>query len=101
MQRSIEAPHRYIVEDQLYSRGLASGYRARDEQLEDLAILEVVPILDDTPERRDFLIQYRSIAVKIMRLRHANIVAIRDFVVTPDEFFVVKQYDSGQTLGRL
>jgi serine/threonine protein kinase len=101
MQRSVEVLHTYTIEEQLYSRGLAQGYRARDERLEDLAVLEAVPILEDTPERRDFLAQYRSIAVKIMRLRHPNVVAIRDFVVHPDQFFLVKQYDPGLTLDAL
>jgi serine/threonine-protein kinase len=102
MQRPLEVLHTYTIEEQLYSRGIAQGYRARDEQLEDLVILEVVPTLEDTPERREFLRRYRSIAVKIMRLRHPNIVAIRDFVVHPDKFFfVVKQYDSGLTLDAL
>jgi serine/threonine protein kinase len=40
-------------------------------------------------------------AVKIMRLRHPTVVAIRDFVVHPDQFFLVKQYDSGLTLDAL
>jgi serine/threonine-protein kinase len=101
MQRSVEVLHTYTIEEQLYSRGLAQGYRARDEQLEDLVVLEVVPTLEDTPERREFLLRYRSIAVKIMRLRHPNVVAIRDFVVHPDQFFLVKQYDSGLTLDAL
>src|SRR5262249_35279326 len=101
MQHSIEVLHTYTIEEELYSRGLARGYRARDEQLEDLAILEAVPTLEDTPERHDFLVQYRSIAVKIMRLRHPNIIAIRDFLVARDQFFLVKQYDSGLTLDAL
>jgi serine/threonine-protein kinase len=101
MQRSVEVFHTYTIEEQLYSRGLARGYRARDEQLEDLVVLEVVPTLEDTPERREFLMRYRSIAVKIMRLRHPNVVAVRDFVVHPDQFFLVKQYDSGLTLDAL
>ena len=73
----------------------------RDEQLEDHVVLEVVPTLEDTPERRDFLVQYRSIAVKVMRLRHPNVVAIRDFVVHDDQYFVVKQYDNGLTMDAL
>src|SRR5262249_23519552 len=101
MQRSVEVRRTYTIEEQLYSRGLAQGYRARDEQLDDLVVLEVVPTLEDTAERREFLRQYRSMAVKIMRLRHPNIVAIRDFVVHPDQFFLVKQYDSGLTLDAL
>jgi serine/threonine protein kinase len=101
MQRSVEVRHTYTIEEELYSRGIARGCRARDEQLEDLVILEVVPIHEDTPERREFLRRYRSIAVKIMRMRHPNIVAIRDFVVHPEHFFVVKQYDSGLTLNLL
>jgi serine/threonine protein kinase len=101
MQHSIEVLHTYTIEELLYSRGLATGYRARDEQLEDLAVLEAVPTREDTPELHDFLVQYRSIAVKIMRLRHPNVVAIRDFVVHPDQFFLVKQYDSGITLDAL
>jgi serine/threonine-protein kinase len=101
MQRSVEVLHTYTIEEQLYSRGLAQGYRARDEQLEDLVILEVDPVLEDTPELRDFLMRYRAIAVKIMRLHHPNVVAVRDFVVHPDQFFLVKQYDSGLTLDAL
>ncbi len=101
MKQSVEVLHTYTIEEPLYSRGMARGYRARDEQLEDLAVLEAVPTLEDTPERRDFLVQYRSIAVKIMRLRHPNIVAIRDFVVHPEQFFTVKQYDPGLTLDAL
>jgi serine/threonine-protein kinase len=101
MQRSVEVLHTYSIEEPLYSRGLAQGYRARDEQLEDLVVLEVVPNLEDTPEHRDFLMRYRSIAVKIMRLHHPNVVAVRDFVVHPDQFFLVKQYDSGLTLDAL
>jgi serine/threonine-protein kinase len=101
MKRSFEVHRTYTIEEQLYSRGVAQGYRARDEQLDDLVVLEVVPTLEDTPERREFLMRYRSIAVKIMRLRHPNVVAIRDFVVQPDQFFVVKQYDSGLTLEAL
>jgi serine/threonine-protein kinase len=101
MQRPVEVLHTYTIEEELYRRGIALGYRARDEQLEDLVILEVVPIQEETPERREFLRRYRSIAVKIMRLRHPNIVAIRDFVVHPEHFFVVEQYDSGLTLNLL
>jgi serine/threonine-protein kinase len=101
MQTSVEVRRTYTIEEQLYARGLAQGYRARDEQLGDLVVLEVVPTLEDTPERREFLRQYRSMAVKIMRLRHPNIVAIRDFVVHPEQFFLVKQYDSGLTLDAL
>jgi len=101
MQRSVEVLHTYTIEEQLYSRGLARGYRARDEQLGDLVVLEVVPTREDTPERREFLKRYRPIAVKIMRLRHPNVVAVRDFVVHPDQFFLIKQYDSGFTLDAL
>jgi serine/threonine protein kinase len=101
MQQSIEVLHTYTLEETLYTRGIATGYRARDVQLGDDVVLEAVPTIDDTPERRDFLIQYRSIAVKVMRLRHPNVVAIRDFVVHRDQFFVVKQYDSGLTLDAL
>jgi serine/threonine-protein kinase len=101
MQRSVEVLHTYTIEERLYSRGFAEGYRARDEQLEDLVVLEVVPSLEDTPERRDYLMRYRSIAVKIMRLHHPNVVVVRDFVVHPDQFFLVKQYDSGLTLDAL
>ena len=43
MQRAIEVLHTYTIEEQLYSRGLARGYRAWDEQLEDLVVLETVP----------------------------------------------------------
>lgn len=101
MQRSIKVLRTYAIEAHLYSRGLAQGYRARDEQLGDIVVLEVVPMLEDTPERRAFLAQYRSVAVKIMRLRHPNMVAIRDFVVDRHQFFLVKQYDSGVTLDAL
>ena len=101
MQQTVEACHTYTIGEALYSRGSAWGYRARDEQLDDWVILETVPTLEDTAERREFLIQYRSIAVKVMRLRHPNVVAIRDFVVHRDQFFVVKQYDSGVTLDAL
>src|SRR5262245_7629060 len=101
MQRSLEVRHTYTIGEQLYDRGLARGFLARDEQLEDLVVLEAVPILEDTPERRSSLTQYRSVAVQVMRLRHLNIVAIRDFVVHSDQFVVVKQYDSGLTLSTL
>lgn len=101
MQQSVQVQHTYTIEEALYSRGLARGYRARDEQLEDHVVLEAVSTLENTPERRDFLIQYRSIAVKVMRLRHPNVVAVRDFVVHTDQFFVIKQYDSGLTLDAL
>jgi serine/threonine-protein kinase len=101
MQRSVEVLHTYTIEEHLYTRGVARGYRARDEQLEDLVVLEVVPTREDTPERRDFLARYHSIAVKIMRLRHPNVVAIRDFVVDRDQVFLVKQYDPGLTLDAL
>src|SRR5262245_30617160 len=101
MQRSLEVRHTYTIGERLNDRGLAGGFLARDEQLEDLVVLEAVPILEDTPERRDFLAQYRSVAVQVMRLRHPNVVAIRDFVVHPDHYFVVKQYDSGLTLDAL
>jgi serine/threonine protein kinase len=101
MQRSVEVLHTYTIVEHLYSRGLAQGYRARHEQLEDLVVLEVVPTLEYTPERRAFLMRYRSIAVKIMRLCHPNVVAIRDFVVHPDQFFLVKQYDPGLSLDAL
>src|SRR5262249_25775047 len=101
MQGSVEVLHTYAIEEPLYSRGLARGYRARDEQLEELVVLEVVPTVEDTPESREHVRRYRSTAVKIMRLRHPNVVAVRDFVVLPDQFVVVKQYDSGLALDAL
>ena len=54
MERAIEVLHTYTIEELLYARGVARGYRARDQQLDDPVVLEVVPRLDEAPERHDF-----------------------------------------------
>jgi serine/threonine protein kinase len=95
--RSLEVLHTYTIEGVEHGRGLALAYRARDEQLGDQVVLEVSPRGEGWPDS-DYLAQYRSIATKVMRLRHPNIIAIRDFVLHDDQFFVVKQYDPGLTL---
>src|SRR5262249_41353484 len=84
----------------LFTRGMAKSYLAHDEQLDDEVVVEHVqrPLGEDT----DWLRQYRSVAVKIMRLRHPNLIAIRDFSTDyTNEFFLVKQYDPGITLDAL
>jgi serine/threonine protein kinase len=89
--------HTYAVREILFSRGMARSYLAHDEQLDDEVVIEHVqrPLGEDT----DWLRQYRSVAVKVMRLRHPNLIAIRDFSTDyTTEFFLVKQYDPGITL---
>lgn len=89
--------HSYAVRKTLFDRGMARSYLAHDEQLDDEVVVEHVrrPLGDDT----DWLRQYRSVAVKVMRLRHPNLIAIRDFSTDyTTEFFLVKQYDRGITL---
>src|SRR6266542_820099 len=95
--RSLEVLHTYTIEGMVYGRGLALAYRARDEQLEDQVVLEMSPRGEGWPDS-DYLVQYRSIVTKVMRLRHPNVIATRDFVLQGDQFFVVKQYDSGLPL---
>jgi serine/threonine protein kinase len=92
--------HTYSVRETLFTRGMARSYLAHDEQLDDEVVVEHVyrPLAEDT----DWLRQYRSVAVKVMRLRHPNIIAIRDFSTDyTNEFFLVKQYDPGVTLDAL
>ena len=89
--------HTYTVKGMLFTRGMATSYLAHDEQLDDEVVIEHVrrPLGEET----DWLRQYRSVAVKVMRLRHPNLIAIRDFSTDyTTEFFLVKQYDPGITL---
>jgi serine/threonine protein kinase len=101
MDERLPVNHTYSVRKELFRRGLAVSYQAYDEQLEDEVVIEHVSLLarGKSAEDDDWLRQYRSIAVKLMRLRHPNHVAIRDFWTDfRTAFFLVKQYDAGSTL---
>src|SRR5918912_248582 len=101
MDEHLSVSHTYAVRKELYRRGLAVSYLAYDEQLEDEVVIEHVSLLarGKSAEDDDWLRQYRSLAVKVMRLRHPNHVAIRDFWTDfRTAFFLVKQYDTGTTL---
>lgn len=91
--------HTYRLGELLYTRGVARGYRALDVSLEDEVVLEHVQ--GGGEDRREFLAQYRSVVVKVMRLRHPNLVAIRDFAAEEGGWSVVRQYDPGKTLDAL
>lgn len=93
--------HRYRLGPLAFQRGLANSYHAHDETLADDVLVEHVPALPDgdTVERRDYVAQYRAVSVRLMRLRHPNVIPVRDFGRDDDGgHFVVKQYDPGQTL---
>jgi serine/threonine protein kinase len=101
MDERLSVSHTYAVRKELFRRGLAASYLAYDEQLQDEVVIEHVSLLarGKSAEDDDWLRQYRSIAVKVMRLRHPNHVAIRDFWTDfRTAFFLVKQYDAGGTL---
>ncbi len=92
--------HRYAVKRVLFARGLATSYLAFDEELGDEVVIEHVR--GRLHDAADWLRQYRSVAVKVMRLRHPNLIGIRDFSTDfSTEFFLVKQYDPGITLDEL
>lgn len=94
---AVSVSHTYAVRKTLFSRGMATSYLAHDDRLDDEVVVEHVqrPLGDDT----DWLRQYRSVAVKVIRLRHPNLIAVRDFSTDyTTEFFLVKQYDPGITL---
>jgi serine/threonine protein kinase len=109
MDERLSVGHTYAVRKELFRRHLpgaiwAYSYLAYDEQLEDEVVIEHVSLLGQDDEAQDeaWLRQYRSIAVKVMRLRHPNHVAIRDFWTDfRTAFFLVKQYEAGSTLDRL
>jgi serine/threonine protein kinase len=89
--------HTYTVRETLFTRGMAWSYLAHDEQLDDDVVVEHVQ--GALEEDADWLRQYRSVAIKVMRLRHPNLITIRDFSTDYlTEFFLVKQYDPGITL---
>jgi serine/threonine protein kinase len=101
IDQPLGVPHSYRLLKELFRRGMAVSYLAYDEVLEDEVLIEHVSLVgrDDAAETNDWLRQYRSIAVKVMRLRHPNHVAIRDFWTDfRTAFFLVKQYDPGTTL---
>jgi len=99
MDRVFEVTHRYRLDRMLLQRGLASTYAAHDELLEDDVLVEHVPDIDDDDEaRRDYVAQYRAVAVRVMRLRHPNVIPIRDFGIDTSGHFLVKQYDPGHAL---
>lgn len=93
----LSVSHTYTVKRMLFTRGMATSYLDHDEQLDDEVVIEHLqrPLGGET----DWLRQYRSVAVKVMRLCHPNLIAIRDFSTDyTTEFFRVKQYDPGITL---
>src|SRR4051794_36693252 len=81
MDERLSVSHTYTLKKELFRRGLAVSYLAYDEQLDDEVVIEHVSLRArgkfDGDDR--WLRQYRSIAVKVMRLRHPNHIAIRDF----------------------
>jgi serine/threonine protein kinase len=96
--REAKVTHVYTLKRMLFSRGIAHTYLAHDEHLEDEVLIERVERPFD-PEEGDWLRQYRTVAVKVMRLRHPNHIAVRDFWTDyRTEFFLVKQYDAGAPL---
>jgi serine/threonine-protein kinase len=104
MDNPLSATHTYTVRRELFRRGLAVSYLARDEQLEDDVVVEHVSLRGrgGDPGTEDWLKRYRSVAVQVMRLRHPNHVAIRDFWTDfRTAVFLVKQHDPGMTLAEL
>jgi serine/threonine protein kinase len=104
MDERLSVSHTYALKRELFRRGLAASYLALDEQLEDEVVIEHVSLhaRAGSGEADDWLRQYRSIAVKVMRLRHPNHVPIRDFWTDfRTAFFLVKQYDVGCLLDEL
>jgi serine/threonine protein kinase len=76
---------------------MAKSYLAHDEQLDDEVVVEHVQL--SPGQDSGWLRQYRSVVVKVMRLRHPHLIAIRDFSTDDKtELFLVKQYDPGITL---
>jgi serine/threonine protein kinase len=101
MDEPLSVTHAYTLRQKLFQRGMAVSYLARDEQLEEDVVIEHVSLQarGSDPGTEDWLKQYRSIAVRVMRLRHPNHVAIRDFWTDfRTAVFLVKQYDPGVTL---
>jgi serine/threonine protein kinase len=101
MDEHLSVSHTYAVRKELFRRGLAVSYLAYDEQLEDEVVIEHVSLLarGKSAKHDEWLRQYRSIAVQVMRLRHPNHIAIRDFWTDfRTAFFLVKQYDPGTIL---
>lgn len=94
--------HRYRLGELVLSRGIARTYRAVDEILEDEVMVEHVPpvgVPGDDEARLDYVAEYRAVAVKVMRLRHPNVIPIRDFGFDDEGgHFIVKQYDRGHSL---
>jgi serine/threonine protein kinase len=104
MDNPLSVTHTYAVRKELFRRGPAASYLAYDEQLEDEVVVEHVPLpaAGSPGGVQEWLRQYRAIAVQVMRLRHPNHVAIRDFWTDFRTVLVlVKQYDAGHTLGEL
>src|SRR5579884_968348 len=103
MDERLTATHTYRLKQELFRRGLAVSYLAEDEDLHDEVVIQrVTGHRDDPDASRNWLLRYRSVAVRVMRLRHHNHVAIRDFHTDFRTFvLLVKQSDAGGLLDQL
>jgi len=87
---------RYQIMEKIGSGGMGVVYRARDEHLDRVVALKVLPAgtLADESTRRSF----REEALALARLSHAHIAAVYDFDSHGGTDFLVTEWIPGTTL---
>ncbi|HEX6284529.1 MAG TPA: protein kinase, partial [Pyrinomonadaceae bacterium] len=90
---------RYRIESRIGAGGMGEIYKARDETLDRVVALKMLPLeFTSDPERVQ---RFRQEALAASRLNHPNIITIFEIVQQDENHFIAEEYVEGQTLREL
>ena len=89
----------YQIEARIGAGGMGEVYKARDESLDRVVALKILPLeFTSDPERVQ---RFRQEAFAASRLNHPNIITIFEIVARDGHHFIAEEYVEGQTLREL